>query len=668
MKIKIKFAVSCFAFASVIAFAFVTAAGRARAAEITFNKEIAPIIFASCAECHHAGGPAPFSLMTYQEVKKRARQIAVVTASRYMPPWLPEPGHGEFLGARRLSDDQIKAIRQWVEQGAAEGSPSDLPPAPRFNEGWQLGRPDLVVKMAEPYTLAASGADVFRNFVIHVPVSSTRYVRAVEILPGNKRIVHHANILIDRTRSSRRLDAADAEPGFGGMDVAVESDSFDPESHFLFWKPGTPPYTEPEDMAWRLDAGTDLVLNMHLQPSGKPETIQPLIGIYFTDKPPARWPMLLQMEHDGAINIPPGKRDFSVADDLTLPLDVDVLGVYPHAHYLGKEVQAFATLPDGTKRWLIYIKDWDINWQAVYRYASPVFLPKGTAISMRITYDNSASNARNPSSPPRRVVAGDKSTDEMGHLWLQVLPRTGDDRRLILQEALMRRRLRKYPADFTAHFNLGAALQSMGRLEEAIAHFRLSLAARPDDAAARNNLGTALQSTGKLEEAVAHFNRALQIRPDYTNARYNLGNALLALGRAEDAASQFREVLAVQPDDAGAHNGLGSALATGGNLYEAARHFEQAILADPKYTDAHYNLGKVFALRGKLPQAIIHFEQAIRLDPKNADAHNDLGIVFAIQGKLVDAAYQFEQALKIDPYHADARRNLARARAQIRKD
>ncbi|HXG67520.1 MAG TPA: hypothetical protein VNO70_20630, partial [Blastocatellia bacterium] len=188
-------------------------AGRAQSGSgspgaLTFNKDIAPIIFRSCAECHHPGGSAPFSLLTYQDVKKRASQIALVTRNRYMPPWLPEPGHGDFAGERRLSDAQIKLIQQWVEQGAAEGAPAELPPAPKFNEGWQLGQPDMVVKMPEPYTLPADGSDVFRNFVIPAPVSSTRYVKAVEILPGNKQIVHHANLLIDRSQSSRRRDAA----------------------------------------------------------------------------------------------------------------------------------------------------------------------------------------------------------------------------------------------------------------------------------------------------------------------------------------------------------------------------------------------------------------------------------------------------------------------------
>jgi len=635
---------------------------------LTFNKDIAPIIFHNCAECHHPGGSAPFSLLGYQEVKKRAQQIAKVTESRYMPPWLPEPGYGAFAGERRLSDEQIRVIRQWVEQGAAEGVPSDLPPAPRFHEGWQLGEPDLVIKMPVAYTLPAAGTDVFRNFVIPVPVTTTRYVRAVEILPGNKQIVHHANILVDRTQSSRRLDEQDPEVGFGGMDIRVESEHFEPDSHFLFWKPGTPPFTEPDGLAWRLEKGTDLVLNMHLQPSGKPEVIQPTIGLYFSDQPPSRYPMLLQLERDGAIDIPAGKKDFVITDEFKLPLDVDVLGVYPHAHYLGKQMEGFATLPDGTKKWLIRIKDWDLNWQAVYRYAKPIFLPKGTILSMRYTYDNSADNVRNPHHPPQRVVAGNRSTDEMGHLWIQVLPRARDDVRIILQEALMRQRLRKDPSDFTAHFNLGAVLQQVGKLEEAMSHFREALRVRPDDATAHNNLGVALQATGKLEEATGQFREALRIQPRYVNAHYNLGNLLLSQDKPEEAINHLHEVLRLQPEDAEAHNSLGSAFAISGDLIRAATHFEQTLRLNPQHADAHYNLGKVSAMSGDLARAATHFEQALRLNPDHADAHNDLGKVFAIRGNWVQAVAHFERALRLNPNHAEAQENLKRARARMEKD
>ena len=546
-------------------------------------------------------------------------------------------------------------------------SPSDLPAAPRFNEGWQLGQPDLVVKMPKPYVLPAGGSDVFRNFVIPVPVASPRFVKAVEILPGNKKVVHHANILIDRTQSFRRLDEQDAEVGFPGMDLRVVSESFEPDSHFLFWKPGTPAAPEPEDMTWRLDKGTDLILYMHLQPSGKPEPSRASVGIYFSDRAPTRFPMLIQLENDGALDIPAGKRDFVVNESYKLPSDVDVLGIYPHAHYIGKDIQAFATLPDGTKKWLIWIKDWDINWQAVYRYRSPVFLPKGTTVSMRYVYDNSAENVRNPNHPPQRVSAGNRSADEMAHLWLQVLPRGGEDQRIVLQESLMRHRLEKSPNDFAANFNLGAALQSMGRLEEAMGYYRQALRIKPDDAVARNSLGTALQTGGKFDEAINEYREALRIQPDYVNAHYNLGTSLLSLGRAEEAATQFREVLRLGPEDADVYNDLGSALAIQGDLVAAAAQFEKALSLAPAHANAHYNLGKVRAIQGRLAEATTQFEQALAGDPQNADAHNDLGEVLVLQGRFAEAATHFETALRLNPDHPTARENLERVRTQLKK-
>lgn len=634
---KIKVAILQVVFATAVALPQTSATdanASRKPALLTFNKDIAPIIFQSCAECHHPGGPAPFSLLSYQDVKKRAKQIALVTKSRYMPPWPPEPGYGEFVGERRLNDEQIRSIEHWVAQGAAEGDGSTIPLAPKFSEGWQLGQPDLIIKATQAYTLAAGGSDVFRNFVIPVAVSSARYVKAVEILPGNKKIVHHANIMIDRTGWARRRDNQDPDVGFGGMDIAMESENFEPDSHFLFWKPGTPPHTEPEDMAWRIDKATDLVLNMHLQPSGKSEEIQPSIGLYFSDKPPTRFPMLLQLERDGALDIPAGKKDFVVTDEFQLPVDVDVLAVYPHAHYLGKDLQGIATLPDGTKKWLIWIKDWDINWQAVYRYAKPVFLPKGTILSMRYSYDNSTENVRNPNHPPKRVLAGNRSSDEMSHLWIQVLPRAREDVRIILQEALMRQRLKKYPADFSAHFNLGSILLSQAKPLDAISHFREALRVNPDDAVAHTNLGAALQSIDKLEEAGSHFREALRIRPDYINARYNLGNLLLSEGNPEEAIIHFGEVLRIQPDDA----------------------------------DAHNNLGEALAIQGKIDQAFSHFEHALRINPNHANAHNNLGKVFAIRRDLPSAVAHFEQALRINPDHSEAKENLKRARAQIGKN
>ena len=444
---------------------------RAGASHVTFDRDIAPILFRSCAQCHRPGESAPFSLLNYSDAKRHARQIAEVTRSRAMPPWLPVPQELKFANELRLSDPEIELMSRWVEQGSVEGNAADLPAAPKFVEGWHLGKPDLILTATKPLVLPPQGTDTYWNFIFPVPINQTRWVKAVEIRPGDKRFVHHANILVDRAGAARQREA---EPGagFGGMEIRIESQVFDPDSHLLFWKPGTVPSVEPEGMALRLDKGTDLILNTHLQPSGKPEVIQPSIGIYFTPHAATKFPMLLQMENDLKLDIPPGEENFVVTDDFTLPVDVDLMAIYPHAHYLGKDIQAYATLPDGAKKSLIHIPQWNLNWQAVYRYAEPVRLPKGTTISLRYSYDNSEQNPLNPNHPPARVVGGNRSSDEMCHLWLQVLPVNFDpaqgDPRMELQEALARHNVEKNPGDFEAHYNLAAMLQEKHNLDGAV--------------------------------------------------------------------------------------------------------------------------------------------------------------------------------------------------------
>jgi mono/diheme cytochrome c family protein len=534
----------------------------------TFAHDIAPLVYQYCAPCHHPEGAGPFPLLTYEDLKKHARQIADVTLSRYMPPWLPEPGFGDFVGERRLSDSQIRTIQEWVRRQAPQGPPNEIPPAPRFADGWQLGIPDLVLRASRPFSLPASGHDVFWNFILSPDIKKRRYVRAIEIRPGSRRLIHHANLLIDRTRSLRSREPTPGA-GFPGMELTIERSVFDLESHFLFWKPGSLPYVEPDGFSWILDPGNDLVLNTHLQPSGKQELEQPSVGLYFTDKPPTHFPLLLQLEHDGALNIPAGDRDFTVSDDFRLPLDVDVLAVYPHAHYLGELLEGYATLPDGSRKWLIRIPDWDLNWQAVYRYRKPVFLPKGSVVSMRFHYDNSAGNPRNPNQPPKRVRSGNRASDEMGHLWLQVLPCGAGDRRRELAEAWMRHQVEKYPNDFSANLGLGAL--ALARLDAAGASSALGVAvrAKPEDPIAHNLFGAALQTLGRSPEALEQFRIAVREKPDFVNARYNLAHALVKSGKLDEAIDNLREIVAAYPNDAAARNYLSQAVAARSRLVPA---------------------------------------------------------------------------------------------------
>ncbi|MBV9769802.1 MAG: tetratricopeptide repeat protein [Bryobacterales bacterium] len=528
-------------------------------------------------------------------MKKRAAQIAAVTRSRYMPPWLPEHGYGDFAGELRLSDQDIATIAQWVRAGAPQGAADEMPAAPAFTEVWQLGKPDLVLQTGSSFDLAPSGRDIYWNFIFTPGITTRRWVRAIEIRPGEPRVVHHANLLVDRAGSAHLHEAAPGK-GFPGMDLVITRSAFDPDGNFLFWKPGSRPHIEPDGFAWRLDPGNELVLNMHLQPSGKPEKVRPSIGLYFTDRPQTKFPLLIQLEDDESLNIPAGDRDFVISDDFKLPLDSDILAVYPHAHYLGKLIEAWATLPNGSKKWLVRIPDWDPNWQAVYYYREPVFLPKSSVIHMRYHYDNSAANVRNPNQPPRRVRAGDQATDEMGHLWLQVLPRGPGDRRRELQEAVMRHHLENSPDDAVAHMNLGVILLSRLDPQAALSELRKAARLAPNRPEVCNMLGLALATLNRNADAIQQFEAALRARPDYDSARFNLATVLAKSGRIDEAVENLRQVLETNPD---------------------------AVVAKEHLADALTVRGTLLLRAGKNADAVTQFDEALKLDPSNQDARRN---------------------------------------------
>src|SRR5579859_2948931 len=563
---------------------------------VTFNRDLAPIVFRTCAPCHHPGEAAPFSLLTYGDVKSHARQIADLTQKRIMPPWLPEPGEWKFNDDLHLSSDEIALFQQWVEAGMPEGSASDLPPTPKFNTGWQLGQPDLIIRADSSFEVPASGSDVYWNFVFRVPLEKTHYVKAIEIRPGERRLVHHANLIVDRSQSARRQEKSPGS-GFPGMELQIESESFDPDGHFFFWKPGTILEPEPTGMALRLDPGNDLVLNTHLQPSGKPEKIQPTIGIYLTGEPATKFPLLLQLENDRKLDIPAGDENFIVTDEFTIPEPVSLLAIYPHAHYLGRDLLAQAKFPNGETKNLLHISRWDLNWQAVFTYANPISLPAGTTVSMRYRYDNSDKNLANPNVPPRRVVAGNRASDEMAHLWLQVLPQSpateSHDPRRVLQEALARHHIENDPGNFEAHYNLAAMLQARGEFSQSIEHYDRALALRPGDAIVENALGGAYFAIHDLPQAIAHLSGSVKVRPDYFDSQYNLGLALATAGQFPSAIEHLRAAVKLRPQDADAEANLGGALAANGNTQEAIAHLRRALELNPQHALARENLDAV---------------------------------------------------------------------------
>lgn len=591
----------------------------------TFNKDIAPIVFEHCSTCHRPGGGAPFDLLTYEHVRARSGQIAVVTEDRYMPPWHPTRGRGSFVGERGLSDDEIATIGRWAKGGCEEGDAADLPPLPTWPEGWILGTPDLVLELPEAYELAADGADVYRNFVLSVPLDETVYVRAMEINPGDPRVVHHAIMQLDPTRTSRRLDEESPEPGFGdlaNMDLPDTVVNTGDSGFFNGWNPGKRPFGGYDDMAWPLDSTYDVVLQLHMRPSGKVERIQPTIGLYYAEKPPTRFPLVIGLRAID-IDIPAGEKNYSVERSYTLPVDVDLLAIQVHAHYIGKHLRGFAEFPDGSKKWLIDIADWDFNWQADYQYTEPVFLPKGTRIMQRFSYDNSSSNPRNPVSPPRRVRDGPSSLDEMGEMWLQVLPRRSEDRDVLFRhfrrsflanetrvatrelermasqvEVSAMQALEKDPGNWTALLDMARSRGFQERFDEAVEFANRAVEAAPNEAGPHCMLGHLL--LGRDDElAFRHLTRAIQIRPDFVEAHISIGLAWKGRGSLAEAERAFATAHDLAPENPLALFNLALLVAERGDVQTAIGMLRKTLKIEPRFTDALIALER---LEGRAPR------------------------------------------------------------------
>lgn len=640
----------------------------------TFSRDIAPIVFENCISCHRSGGSAPFSLETYEDVSRRALQITDVTEARKMPPWLPKDGYGDFAGSRRLTVEEIRQIREWSHE-TRPGDASEMPSPPAFAEGWQLGKPDLIVSMPRTYTLPPAGHDVYRNFVLPIPIDSPRYVRALEFRPGGPNIVHHARILVDRTGGSRELDARDGEPGYDGM--IVDKAEF-PDGLFLGWAPGKVPLDSDEALVWRLLPGTDLVVQSHMMTSDKPRTVNISVGLFFTDEAPKRRAAVLQLGSK-TIDIAAGVRAHAVEDSYVLPADVDVIGIYPHAHYICREMQVTARLPDGPDgpavKWLLWIPEWDFYWQDEYRFETPVSLPRGTKITMRFIYDNSSRNPRNPFDPPQRIRFGPLSTDEMGDVLLMVVPREPETL-AALQEDFLEKEIRQdiagyekmleeNPDDAQVLNALGFAYSNMGRTDDAIAKWQKAVRIRPDYAEAYYNLGGALAGQREYRAGAKALQNAIEANPSYAEAYNNLGVVLQSEGRLGKAIDQYQKAIEIRPDYAFAQHNLGNAFLAEGKLEKAIEHLSAAIHFEPDYAEAHYSLGSALGRQGRLDEEIAHYRRAIEAKPDYAQALHNLGVVLLLAGRPQEAVTPLRDAVRVRPDYGLAYANLARALAAL---
>lgn len=401
----------------------------------TFNRDIAPILYRNCVSCHRPGDIAPFSLLTYADAAKRARAIASATKRRYMPPWKPEPDYGDFEGVRRLSQADIDTIEAWANSGAPQGDPSVRATPPKSTESWQLGPPDVVLKMPEPFAIPTGGHDVYQCFVLPLNLPEDRAVSAIEFRPGNRKTVHHSLFFVDRQGVGRWKDGGDEEPGyrcFGGP-------GFPPITMLGGWVPGATATKLPNGVGRLVMKGSDLVIQNHYHPTGGEDTDQSSIALYFSKVPVQKTVFGFPIGRTDLV-IPPGEKRYRVASSFVVPLDLEVIGITPHMHLLGSEVRVWATRPDGSVKPMVWIRRWDFNWQGEYRYKRPLQLPKGTRIDVETFYDNSADNPRNPNRPPQTVRWGESTTDEMNVVLIQCQTANRGDEFVVLTEVLSQQR------------------------------------------------------------------------------------------------------------------------------------------------------------------------------------------------------------------------------------
>ena len=424
--------------ASIAIFAALAAFAPALSAQtVTFNKDIAPIVYSNCASCHRPGEAAPFSLLSYQDVSKRGRIIASVTQSRFMPPWKAEETSYPFRDERRLKDSEIALIQQWVKQGMPEGKPSDAPPPPKFASGWMLGEPDLVVEMPAAYHVPADGPDIYRNIAIPLGLTEDKWITAIEMKPSARSVVHHVLYFADPSGKAHSHPPQGAEPGFSGMQPGGAAEPLGG------WAVGAQPHFWPDGLALPVKQGSDFVIQYHFHPTGKPEAEKSLVGFYFAKQPPARTLVSVQMPPTyslfAGLDIPAGEKDFVIRDTYTLPTAIDAVSIGAHAHYIAKQMKMTATFPDGAVKTLLAINDWDFSWQDRYIFKDAVPLPKGTRLDVEVHWDNTAANPRNPSNPPIEVKWGEQSKDEMGSVTLVGVPHEESDLVALRQDLLKHR-------------------------------------------------------------------------------------------------------------------------------------------------------------------------------------------------------------------------------------
>ena len=406
--------------------------------QITWSEHVAPIVFKHCTSCHRPGEVAPFSLTTYQEAVNWGQMIRYVTGIRYMPPWKPDQKFGaSYIGENYLTDNQIATIKAWVDGGMPRGEQSKEPPAPIFPNGSQIGKPDLVVSFAQSHLHKGNNKDEYRYFVLPTGLKEAKDLVALEMRPGNRRIVHHALVWADTSGAAAALDAQTPEYGYvpsGGLTNLAQLSFLGQQ--LPGYVPGAQPTVFNNNMAQRVGPNSDLVVQVHYAPTAADEPDSSTFNLFFADKPATRnvrsYIMLPFNLRNGPFVINANSvREFQGV--YRVPVDISLLGIAPHCHLLGKNWRVFAITPARDTIPLIRIEDWDFNWQGSYNFKKMKYLPRNTEIHAYATYDNTTNNPFNPNSPPKTVSWGEGTADEMYYLPLIWVPYQPGDENLNME-------------------------------------------------------------------------------------------------------------------------------------------------------------------------------------------------------------------------------------------
>ncbi|MBI2922659.1 MAG: redoxin domain-containing protein [Planctomycetes bacterium] len=380
----------------------------AKTGDVTWSKHVAPIVFENCAGCHRPGNIGPMPLTDFAHASAFAEELKSAVTAKRMPPWKPVAGQ-EFIGERRLTREQIDLIVKWVDGGTPEGDPKEEPELPEFPDGWAMGEPDMVLDAGADFDVKP-GPDLYWHFVMPTKWTEDKWVAAVEVRPGNRRIVHHVLGYIDQTGMADRLDEEDGRLGYKGSGAFP---GFVPTGEMGGWTPGFFARPLPDGVARKLAKNARLVIQVHYNnPTGKAHRDRTQVGLYF-----AKTPVKRQLYQARILNpwfkLPAGDGAHEVQATWPVNRDITVISVMPHCHLLGKEARMVAELPKGGAESLVEIADWDFKWQDTYVLKNPLRLPSGTRIRLTMVYDNSEKNPRNPFRPPREVRWGEKTTEEM---------------------------------------------------------------------------------------------------------------------------------------------------------------------------------------------------------------------------------------------------------------